>query len=74
MAERKRTSNLPHIALGAYALLAFAMLAWPGYPAFGNRIEPLVLGIPFSLAWIVGWVVVSPFVLWAYDRATHRDG
>jgi len=27
--------------------------------AFVNRVEPLVLGMPFVLAWIVGWVVVG---------------
>jgi beta-lactamase class D len=27
--------------------------------AFANRVEPLVLGMPFVLAWIVGWVVVG---------------
>jgi xanthosine utilization system XapX-like protein len=27
--------------------------------AFVNQVEPLVLGMPFVLAWIVGWVVVG---------------
>ena len=27
--------------------------------AFANQVEPLVLGMPFVLAWIVGWVVVG---------------
>jgi xanthosine utilization system XapX-like protein len=27
--------------------------------AFVNRVEPLILGMPFVLAWIVGWVVVG---------------
>ncbi len=27
--------------------------------AFVNQVEPLVLGMPLVLAWIVGWVVVG---------------
>jgi hypothetical protein len=27
--------------------------------AFVNQVEPLVLGMPFVLAWIVGWVVIG---------------
>jgi hypothetical protein len=27
--------------------------------AFANQVEPLILGMPFVLAWIVCWVVVG---------------
>jgi hypothetical protein len=27
--------------------------------AFVNQVEPLVLGMPLVLAWIVGWVIVG---------------
>jgi len=27
--------------------------------AFANQVEPLVFGMPFVLAWIVGWVVAG---------------
>jgi xanthosine utilization system XapX-like protein len=27
--------------------------------AFVNQVEPLAFGMPFVLAWIVGWVVVG---------------
>jgi len=30
-----------------------------------NRIYPLVLGLPFILAWILGWVILTPAILWA---------
>ena len=30
---------------------------------FVNRIEPLVFGLPFLLAWILGWVIVTPVFL-----------
>lgn len=31
--------------------------------AFVNRVEPLVLGMPFVLAWIVMWVVLSSIIM-----------
>jgi Protein of unknown function (DUF3311) len=30
---------------------------------FVNRVEPLVLGMPFVLAWIVMWVVLSALIM-----------
>lgn len=30
---------------------------------FVNRVEPLVLGMPFVLAWIVLWVVLTAVVM-----------
>lgn len=28
-----------------------------------NRIEPVILGLPFLLFWILSWVLLTPFVL-----------
>jgi hypothetical protein len=30
---------------------------------FVNRIEPVVLGLPFLLFWILGWVLLTPVFL-----------
>ena len=27
---------------------------------FANRLEPRVFGLPFLLAWIVGWILLTP--------------
>lgn len=32
-------------------------------PLVANRVEPYVLGMPFLLAWIVGWVVITSAVM-----------
>ncbi len=37
-----------------------------------NRIEPRVAGLPFLLAWIVGWVLVTPAFLWTIGRMERR--
>ena len=30
---------------------------------FVNRIEPVILGLPFLLFWILVWVMLTPFIL-----------
>jgi len=62
------------LLLGAYVLLCLGMLIWPGYARFGNSIEPYVLGLPFSLAWIVGWVLLTFGVLVVFHVAAERSG
>jgi len=32
---------------------------------FVNRIEPMVLGLPFILFWILSWVILTPLILFA---------
>jgi len=56
-----------------YTVVCLAALAWPGYAWFGNRIEPFVLGLPFSFAWVVGWVVMTFVVLTVYHLTGQRD-
>ena len=28
-----------------------------------NRIQPMILGLPFMLFWILSWVILTPFIL-----------
>ena len=58
-----------HFALGAYALVVFLALTWPGYALLGSAPEPRVLGLPFSLAYVVGWTVTTFFVVLTYHLA-----
>ena len=30
-----------------------------------NRVEPVILGLPFLLFWILSWVILTPFILLA---------
>ncbi len=68
----RRTLTVRHLALGVYVVLCVAALTWPGYAWFGNRIEPFVAGLPFSLAWIVGWILAS-FVALSLYHATGPE-
>jgi hypothetical protein len=46
-------------------------VTWPGLVPFA-RIRPLVLGLPFSMAWIAAWVAASVVVLFLLDRVERR--
>lgn len=37
-----------------------------------NRVEPRVFGMPFLLAWIVAWVLLTPAFLWTVGRLERR--
>jgi hypothetical protein len=57
----------------AFFLLFLVAVTWPGMIA-GNRIFPLVLGLPLSMVWIASWVVASFLVLVLLDAAEGRTG
>jgi hypothetical protein len=45
--------------------------------AFVNQVEPLIFGLPFVLAWIVGWVILGAAILaviYAFDPANADVG
>jgi len=53
--------------LGLYAVF----LTWPGMAPF-NRIEPMILGLPFVLVWIIFWVVLVGLALAWLDVVESR--
>lgn len=51
----------------AWFALSTVVLVAPVYTAFGNRIEPRVLGLPFSLVWVLAVIAANCLVLgWLY--------
>jgi predicted PurR-regulated permease PerM len=50
-----------------------AALVWPIYPALGNRIEPRVFGLPWSLCYVLGLIVLNTLVLAAVFAAQAGD-
>jgi hypothetical protein len=61
------------IALGVYFAVCAAALVYPGYAWLGGRVEPYLLGLPFSFAYSIGWVVLSFLVLLAFHLAEERS-
>ncbi len=60
-------------ATGAFALFTIAMVAVMVFPiyALGNRVEPFVLGLPFSMFWVIAWIAVVFVGLIAFYRYEH---
>ena len=45
-----------------------------------DRIDPMILGIPFNLAWLICWIVLTTLCMWvayrveaAPDQRDERD-
>ena len=48
-------------------------IALIGALPFVNRLEPVVLGLPFVLFWILGWVALTPLCLAAMYLRRGRE-
>jgi hypothetical protein len=63
----------------AWFVASTVLLVAPAYTAIGNHIEPRVLGLPWSLVYVLLVVLVNTGVLaWLYigrkvDAAEHED-
>lgn len=57
----------------AYFVLSTCVLVAPVYTVLGNRIEPRVLGLPWSLVYVLG-VIAANFgvLLWMYRNGVGR--
>jgi hypothetical protein len=60
--------------LGSYMVVCAFALVWPGYAWFGNGVTPYVLGLPWSFAWNVGWVLATFGVLVGYHFSGGEAG
>jgi len=72
-ARTGRDAPRRHKLLLGIVLLALAASVWPGY-LLGARIAPYVLGLPFSIVWLVAWIVVAFVALLLTFRADMRAG
>jgi hypothetical protein len=49
-----------------FAAVCFSVPLW-------DRVEPMLLGIPFNLFWLISWIVLSPVCMWGAYRAEVAD-
>lgn len=63
------------IIAALYVLIAAAAVTWPGIVPFAKA-YPLVLGLPYSMAWIAAWVAGFAIVFALLDMVErrHRGG
>ena len=58
------------LALGFFLLYLLAV-TWPAVTLFRSP-EPMVLGLPLSMAWPIAWIVIAFIVLLALDHFENR--
>lgn len=58
-----RRPSLKSILIGLIPFVAvcFSVPLW-------DRIEPMMLGLPFNLFWLISWVLVTPLFMWGAYR------
>jgi len=66
------TLRTARLLAGAYHLLMLFFVTWPGNVPFA-RAEPLILGLPFSMAWIAAWISGSVIVMALLDQVEKRN-
>jgi hypothetical protein len=61
------------LAVIPFAAMCFSVALW-------DRLQPMILGLPFNLFWLTVWIVLTPCCMWgvyliesAGDRAAKRD-
>jgi len=62
-------------SIGALALGIIPFIAMCFSVALWDRIEPMMLGLPFNLFWLILWILLTPCCLWgAYRLDTKAPG
>lgn len=68
--------NRPSIGALLLGLIPFVAMCFT--VSLWDRIDPMLLGIPFNLFWLICWIVLSSLCLWAAYRLEaapdNRDG
>jgi uncharacterized protein DUF3311 len=49
------------VALIPFLAMCFSVPLW-------DRVDPMVLGIPFNMFWLISWIVGSTLCMWAVYR------
>ena len=65
MPVKKPSPGALLIALIPFAAMCLSVALW-------DRVDPMILGIPFNLFWLICWVVLSPVCMRAAYRAEAR--
>lgn len=50
-----------------FIAMCFSVALW-------DRIEPMILGLPFNLFWLILWILLTPCCLWGAYRLDGTAG
>jgi hypothetical protein len=70
MAPRTRW---PHALFALHCAATLFCVGGPGYAWWGSPARPLVLGLPWSFAWVILWLVATFVALVLYWRWHERQ-
>jgi len=60
----------PSAAALALAFIPFVAMCFS--VALWDRIDPMIFGVPFNLAWLIAWTPLTTLCLWAAYRIETR--
>lgn len=67
MPVKKPSWGALFVGLIPFAAMCFSVALW-------DRIDPMILGLPFNLFWLISWIVLSTVCMWvAYRLEAVRD-
>ena len=55
------------LGLIPFAAVCFSVSLW-------DRIDPMVLGIPCNMFWLMSWLVLTPLCMWGAYALEKRSG
>ena len=71
---RKPSTGAILFALIPFVAICFSVTLW-------DRIDPIVLGLPFNFFWLIAWLFLTPLCMWGAYRLeatrasdAHRSG
>jgi hypothetical protein len=69
-ANKHMNARKPSVAALLLALVPFVAVCFT-VPLW-DRIEPMPLGLPFNLFWLICWIVLTPLFMWGAYRIEAR--
>ena len=66
---RKPSAGAIFFAFIPFVAICFSVSLW-------DRVDPMVLGLPFNFFWLISWLLLTPLCMWGAYRceATHISG
>lgn len=58
---RKPAAGALLLALIPFAAMCFSVPLW-------DRIDPMILGLPFNLFWLIAWIILTSLCMWLVYR------
>lgn len=58
---KKPSAGAILVSLIPFVAMCFSVALW-------DRVYPMILGLPFNLAWLMGWIALSTVCLWTAYR------